>query len=73
MKAEEFEKEFLSLSEQEQMSILRKLLPVFCRTMKGDPNKVEKMFSLLSEESGSMESMISMMGMMDRKDGSCCG
>ena len=72
MKAKEFEKEFLSLSEQEQMSILRNLLPVFCRTMKGDPNKVGEMFSLLSEESGPMANMISMMGMMGRKGGSCC-
>ena len=72
MKAEEFEKEFLSLSEDEQMSVLRKILPGFCRTMKGDPKKVRDMFSLLSEESGPMENMISMMGMMGRKGGSCC-
>lgn len=73
MKAEEFEKEFLSLSEQEQMSVLRKLLSVFCRTMKRDPNKVGEIFSQLAEERGPMANMISMMGMMGRKGGSCCG
>ena len=73
MKAEEFEKEFLSLSEDEQVSVLRKILPVFCRTMKGDPNKVEEMFSRLSEVSGPMANIMSMMGMMGRKGGGCCG
>ena len=74
MKAEEFEKEFLSLSEEEQMNVLRKLLPGFCRTVKGDPKRVREMFSLLSEECGGpMANMISMMGMMGRKGGGCCG
>ena len=74
MKAEELEKEFLSLSEDEQMSVLRKILPGFCRTMKEDPKKVRDMFSLLSEECGGpMANMNSMMGMMGRKGGSCCG
>ena len=73
MKAEEFEKEFLSLSVDEQMSVLRKILPGFCRTMKGDPKKVRDMFSLLSEECGPLANMISIMGMMGRKGGSCCG
>lgn len=74
MKAEEFEKEFQSLSEEEQMNVLRKLLPGFCRTLKGDPKKVREMFSLLSEECGGpMANMIPMMGMMGRKGGGCCG
>ena len=73
MKAEELEKEFLSLSEDEQMIVLRKILPGFCRTVKGDPKKVEEMFSLLSEECGPMANMNSVMGMMGRKGGSCCG
>lgn len=73
MKAEEFEKEFLSLSVDEQMSVLRKLLPVFCRAMRGDPKKVREMFSPLSEECGPMANWKSMMGMTGRKDGSCCG
>ncbi len=74
MKAEEFEKEFSALPEEEQMNVLRKILPGFCRTMKGDPRKVREMFSLLSEEGGGpMANMSSMMGMMGRKGGSCCG
>lgn len=73
MKAEEFEMEFLSLSEDEQMSVLRKILPVFFRSMKGNPTKVREMSSLLSEECGPMANMISMMGMIGRKGGSCCG
>ena len=73
MKADEFEKGFLSLSEDEQMSVLRKILPVFCRTMKGDPKKIQEMFSLLSAECGPMANMNSVMGMMGRKGGSCCG
>ncbi len=32
MKAEEFEKEFLAMPEIEQMKVLRKIMPVFCRT-----------------------------------------
>jgi len=74
MKAEEFKEAFLVLSENEQMSVLRKLLPVFWRTIKGDPKKVREMFSMLSEEcGGSMANMISMMEMRGRKGGSCCG
>ena len=73
MKAEEFEKEFLSLSEDEQASVLRKILPVFCRTVKGDPKKVREVSSLLLEERGPMSSMNPMMGMMGRKGGRCCG
>ncbi len=74
MNAEEFEKEFSALPEQEQMNVLRKILPGFCRTMKGDPKKVREMSSLLSEECGGpMANMIQMMGMMGRKGGSCCG
>ena len=73
MKAEEFEKEFLSLSEDEQMSVVRKILSDFCRTMKGDPKKIQEMFSLLSEECGPMANMNSVMGIMGRKGGSCCG
>lgn len=71
MKAEEFEKEFLSLSGEEQMSVLRKLLPAFCRTMKEDPKKVREMFSLLSDECGGP--MANMISMMARKGGGCCG
>ena len=74
MKADEFEKEFLGLPEEEQMNVLRKILPAFCRTVKEDPQKVRKIFSVLSEECGGpMAKMIPMMEMMGRKGGGCCG
>lgn len=74
MKAEEFEKEFLSMPEDEQMKVIRKIMPAFCRTMAGNPKKVREMFSLLTEECGGpMANMISMMGMVGRKGGGCCG
>ncbi len=74
MNAEEYEKEFSALPEEDQMSVLRKILPGFCRTLKGDPKKVGEMFSLLSKECGGpMANMSSMMGKMGRKGGSCCG
>ncbi len=74
MKAEEFEKEFSALPEEEQISVLRKILPGFWRTLAGDPKKVRELFSVLSEECGGpMANMISMMGMMGKKGGGCCG
>ncbi len=74
MKAEEFEKEFSALPEEEQMNVLRKILPGFCRTLSGDPKKVRELFSVLSKECGDpMANMISMMEMMGRKGGGCCG
>ncbi len=74
MNAEEFEKEFSALPEEEQMNVLRTILPVFCRNLAGDPKKVRELFSVLSEECGGpMANMSSMMGMMGRKGGSCCG
>ncbi len=74
MKAAEFEKEFLAMPEDEQMKVIRKIMPAFCRKMAGNPKKVREMFSLLTEECGGpMANMISMMGMMGRKGGGCCG
>ncbi len=74
MKAEEFENEFLAMPEDERMKVIRKIMPAFCRTMAGNPKKVREMFSLLTEECGGpMANMISMMGMMGRKGGGCCG
>ncbi len=74
MKAAEFEKEFLAMPEAEQMKVIRKIMPAFCRTMAGNPKKVREVFSLLTEECGGpMANMISMMGMMGRKGGGCCG
>lgn len=71
MKAEEFEKEFLSMPENEQMEIMRKIMPVFCQNMAGDPKKAREMFSLLTEESGGH--MSNMMSMMGPKGRGCCG
>ncbi len=74
MKAEEFEKEFRSMSEDDQMSVLRKILPVFCRTMMEDPGRARAMFTLLTQECGGpMANMISALGMMGKKGGGCCG
>ncbi len=74
MNAEEFEKEFSALPEEEQMNVLRKVLPGFCRTLAGDPKKIRELFSVLSEGCGGpMAKTIPMMGMMGRKGGSCCG
>lgn len=74
MKVEDFEKEFLAMPEKEQMEVLRKILPVFCRNMMQDPQKIQDMFSLFTEEcGGEMRNMFTMMGMMGRKGGSCCG
>ena len=71
MNAEEFEKEFQSLSEEEQLGVLRKILAAFCRNIKGDPKKAREISSLLSEECGGP--MANMMSMMARKGVSCCG
>jgi hypothetical protein len=75
MKVEDFEKEFLAMPEKEQMEVMRKIMPVFCRKMMEDPRKVREMFSLLTEDCGEqMANMVSMMGMMmGRKGGGCCG
>lgn len=75
MKAEDFEREYLAMSEQEQRKVMRKILPFFCRGMMGKPERMQEMFALLTEECGGpMANMISMMGMMmGRKGGGCCG
>ena len=75
MNVEDFEKEFLALSGQEQMKVLRKIMPAFCRNMAQDPGKVLAISSLLTEECGEpMANMISVMAMMRKgKGGGCCG
>lgn len=74
MKVEDFEKEFLAMPEKEQIEVLRKIMPVFCRNMAQDPGKAREMFSLMTKECGGpMANMISVMGMMGRKGGGCCG
>jgi len=75
MKAEEFEKAFLSLSEEEQAKVVQRIMPAFCRAMMQDPAKMREIFSLLAGECGGpMANMISVMGaMMGRRGGGCCG
>lgn len=75
MTVEEFEKEFLAMSEEDRMKVMRKIMPVFCRGMMGNPAGMREMFSLLTEECGGpMADMISVMGMMmGRRRGGCCG
>jgi len=75
MKAKEFAEQFKALSKEDQMAVLRQIMPKFCESMMGDPKDVRGMFSLLTEECGEpMANMISVMGMMmGRKGGGCCG
>ena len=74
MKAKEFAEQFNALSNEDQMAVLRQIMPGFCEGMMGDPNRVREMFSLMTEECGEpMANMVSVMGMMGRKGGSCCG
>jgi len=75
MNAEDFKKGFLAMPENDQMEVLRGILPVFCRNMSGEPKKVMDMFTLLTEDcGGEMRNMVNMMGMMmGRKGGGCCG
>lgn len=73
MTAEEFEKEFLAMSEEDQMKVVRTIMPVFCRGMMGNPARMREMFSLITEECGGpMASMISMMGRKKGRGGGCC-
>ena len=76
MKAKEFAEQFEALPKEDQMAVLRQIMPKFCESMMGDPKRVREMFSLLSEECGEqMANMVSVMGMMmrGRKGGGCCG
>jgi hypothetical protein len=75
MNVKEFAKQFEALSKEDQMAVLRQIMPKFCGSMMGDPKGVREMFSLMTEECGTqMANMISVMGMMmGRKGGGCCG
>jgi len=75
MKAKEFAEQFMALSKEGQMAVLRQIMPGFCEGMMGDPKRIREMFSLMTEECGEpMANMISVMGMMmGRKGGGCCG
>jgi len=74
MKAKEFAEQFKVLSKEDQLAVIRQIMPGFCESMMGDPKGVREMFSLMTEEcGGQMANMVSMMGMMGRKGGGCCG
>jgi len=75
MKAKEFTAQFKALSKEDQMAVVRQIMPGFCEGMMGDPKRIREMFSLLTEDCGAqMANMISVMGMMmSRKGGGCCG
>jgi hypothetical protein len=76
MKTKEFAEQFKALSKEDQMAVLRQIMPKFCESMMGDPKDAREMFSLLTEECGEqMANMVSVMGMMmrGRKGGGCCG
>jgi len=75
MKTKEFAEQFKALSKEDQMAVLRKIMPGFCEGMMGDPKRIREMFSLMTEECGEpMANMVSVMGiMMGRKGGGCCG
>ena len=75
MKAKEFAVQFKALSKEDQMAVLRQIMPGFCESMMRDPKGVREMFSLMTEEcGGQMANMVSVMGMMmrGRKGGGCC-
>ena len=75
MKVKEFVEQFKSLSKEDQMAVIRQIMPGFCEGMMGDPKRIREMFSLMTEDCGEqMANMISVMGMMmGRKGGGCCG
>jgi hypothetical protein len=70
---EEFDKEFLALSEEDRMEVLKRILPVFCRDMMRNDEKIREMFVLFTEECGRpMRNMFSAMATMMGHKG-CCG
>jgi hypothetical protein len=75
MKTKEFTEKFKALSKEDQLAVIRQIMPGFCESMMGDPKGVREMFSLMTEEcGGQMANMVSMMGMMmNRKGRGCCG
>ena len=76
MNVKEFAEQFKALSKEDQMAVLRQILPGFCESMMGDPKRILEMSSLFTEQCGEqMATMVSMMGvmMMKPKGGGCCG
>ena len=65
LKVDELVGEFLALSEQEKMDVLRGIIPPFCRGMMADEEKVKQMFLLFAGECGrEMKNMMSAMAAM---------
>jgi hypothetical protein len=52
MKTKEFAEQFKALSKEDQMAVLRQIMPKFCESMMGDPKRIREMFSLLTEDCG---------------------
>ena len=75
MNGKEFAEQFKALPKEDQWAAIRQILPGFCESMMCDPEGVQEMFSLMTEECGErMANMVSVMGvMMGRKGGGCCG
>jgi len=74
MTVQELVEQFKALSKEDQMAVLRQIMPKSCESMMRDPKGVREMFSLMMEDCGAqMANMISVMGMMGRKGGGCCG
>ena len=42
MKAKEFAEQFKALSKEDQMAVLRQILPGFCESMMGDPKGIRR-------------------------------
>ena len=65
MKVEELVNEFLALTEEEKMDVLRGIIPPFCRGMMANEEKVQQMFLLFAGECGrEMRNMFSAMATM---------
>ena len=76
MNVKEFAEQFKALSKEDQMAVIRQIMPGFCESMMSDPKGTREMFSLMTEECGEqMANMVSVMGMMmrGRMGGGCCG
>ena len=52
MKVEELVSEFLALTEEEKMDVLRGVIPPFCRGMMANEEKVQRMFLLFAGDCG---------------------
>jgi hypothetical protein len=73
MNVEEFEKGFLAMEEKDRMEVLKRVLPVFCRDMMRNEEKVREMFLLFTEDCGKpMRKMFSAMATIMGHKG-CCG